>query len=667
MAEPFDLEKRRIESIRRGAIPKMTARWIVALVLLAGVGLATVAGCGKQNASVSVSEAERLVEAWIAAHHNQEKWNPRPALAEITTPDVLSDLDAQAFRVKGNTGNIWEPGAYLIKDRAAYPMGTAVGGAGLTQLTTYDADRDGRKELFYVYSWGSGSHYSVIGCYSFDGPTPVIATGAEIEGADMQLVLDKDGALSARVARVLYAPARRGSSSKLSLSPGFEIGRVQLKKRGDGDRSVTIDKNTQLPSEWRSRMRVSTVENTWRVILEPPQNSIFEPGGPEYSNVQTLSKPPVWSRDGLKVRLDSIGRSTGGFFNEDCFRMNLSWSGVPKSFDLDYDSLKTINGSGRDLGGAMYSGGGDSATFAIATHGGSFSSLQEITGSFDNSYDTQRVYGPFAIGRADNRIIAKDKQAAYSYLDWQLMDLPYEMIEGSYFRMSGPSLVKKAPDKHHRYLVLRYYVTQRDEEVGWPRVMVYGSDRKWHESFYLLNQIRWLDSNFESGAAYTGLSVDLNSGAGAEVSSVSGPAAAGIQAGDLITRIDGKRIADFRSVLFSPDRRVGKPMSVTVLRGRKEVELQITPVQHPVWQGMSAQAGEVAAAKLAPLVGARKDWEILAMAFVLPDPVPLSFKPLKVKFIRNEKVPPTKRIPFVFRNVKIPPDFWTAELKPTGN
>ena len=64
MAEPLVVEKRRLDAILRSAIPKMSARWIVALLIALGVGLPTFAGISsKLLAEVTPAELADVPEA----------------------------------------------------------------------------------------------------------------------------------------------------------------------------------------------------------------------------------------------------------------------------------------------------------------------------------------------------------------------------------------------------------------------------------------------------------------------------------------------------------------------------------------------------------------------------------------------------------------------------
>jgi beta-lactamase regulating signal transducer with metallopeptidase domain len=69
MAEPYSMEKKRLEMILRNAIPRMSAAWICGLLVLIAVGLPTFAGTGaKSPAKVVLPDSgPALLDALVAA------------------------------------------------------------------------------------------------------------------------------------------------------------------------------------------------------------------------------------------------------------------------------------------------------------------------------------------------------------------------------------------------------------------------------------------------------------------------------------------------------------------------------------------------------------------------------------------------------------------------
>ncbi len=76
-----------------------------------------------------------------------------------------------------------------------------------------------------------------------------------------------------------------------------------------------------------------------------------------------------------------------------------------------------------------------------------------------------------------------------------------------------------------------------------------------------------------------------------------GPAErAGVRAGDLITAVDGKPADRGGGAIFGDDLMAGKPVTLSVLRGGKTLELRVTPERFQMgdWQALAREASRVA-------------------------------------------------------------------------
>lgn len=76
-------------------------------------------------------------------------------LEDLPLPGLWDSLQAQLFRV---TGGPFARESYLMHGDSVLPLGTAVGGRGLTSVVLGDVDGDGADELVFIYSFGSGIH-----------------------------------------------------------------------------------------------------------------------------------------------------------------------------------------------------------------------------------------------------------------------------------------------------------------------------------------------------------------------------------------------------------------------------------------------------------------------------------------------------------------------------
>ncbi len=55
--------------------------------------------------------------------------------------------------------------SYLMYEDKIYSLGSSFGGYGTTSFAVADINKDGLKELYFTYSWGSGIHRSQIGYF----------------------------------------------------------------------------------------------------------------------------------------------------------------------------------------------------------------------------------------------------------------------------------------------------------------------------------------------------------------------------------------------------------------------------------------------------------------------------------------------------------------------
>lgn len=78
---------------------------------------------------------------------------------DITPQNVFEETGCQIFKNRKNCES------YLLYQEKLYELGTGFGGLGIVDVVTCDFDFNGKKELLYTYSWGSGIHRSCVGCF----------------------------------------------------------------------------------------------------------------------------------------------------------------------------------------------------------------------------------------------------------------------------------------------------------------------------------------------------------------------------------------------------------------------------------------------------------------------------------------------------------------------
>ena len=132
--------------------------------------------------------------------------------------EIFNELGCQVFK-----DNDFE--TYIIRDKKVTPIGTGFGGYGVASIFTADLNKDGRLELVYTYSWGSGLHRSHIAVLMLH------ETNKEI--VSEFVYLNKDLLLEKRDYYTILVREYNSFSSESDVLAGEEIGTLSLEENGD--------------------------------------------------------------------------------------------------------------------------------------------------------------------------------------------------------------------------------------------------------------------------------------------------------------------------------------------------------------------------------------------------------------------------------------------------
>jgi hypothetical protein len=180
------------------------------------------------------AEAENVVRAFIFAEN--PRMNPEATfpLKELTTGAVWRRLGVQVFQV---TEGVRQHETFVVKRQRVFPIGKGFGGYGVNSLCVADLNGDGRPELVYSFSWGSGVHRSQVGVFDALAKTPkeYVAPVACFGRDDLTLKAADDRTVTV-------------SSGKT------EVGRVTLAGE-EGKRRVEIRLDDKLPADVRRLFR----------------------------------------------------------------------------------------------------------------------------------------------------------------------------------------------------------------------------------------------------------------------------------------------------------------------------------------------------------------------------------------------------------------------------
>ncbi|MCM0650249.1 hypothetical protein NBE98_17935 [Clostridium swellfunianum] len=167
----------------------------VSCLLILAALLVFISGCtinaSKESlvkSKYSIDQFKSLFSDFAKEHDIKEIDINIEAFHDITPENVFKETKAQIFKNGKNSQS------YLLYEGKLYNLGRSFGGYGIVDIVTCDFDKDGKKELIYTYSWGSGIHRSCIGHFDLLQKREVeldISTGQPLDFIKEDLAFNK--------------------------------------------------------------------------------------------------------------------------------------------------------------------------------------------------------------------------------------------------------------------------------------------------------------------------------------------------------------------------------------------------------------------------------------------------------------------------------------------
>lgn len=180
---------------------RKSKRWVTRLA--ASVCMVAIAACAanppanapESNRKASITGTTAGADAFLKLQKDFKSGYDKDRSYNITPASIKENSDYAIFKYAQSCAS------FLLYGGKVYPMGSWLGGLGVTSMKLADLNGDGEDELYFTYSWGSGIHRSHAAY--FDPVAKRITAFAYVHlNGDMIITDDGKGRLSLHTAAV---------------------------------------------------------------------------------------------------------------------------------------------------------------------------------------------------------------------------------------------------------------------------------------------------------------------------------------------------------------------------------------------------------------------------------------------------------------------------------
>ena len=184
---------------------------------------------GQIPVKTAVSGTKDGVDAFLSLQKDFQPGSAPDVCYNITPESIGKNSAYSVFKYDASCAS------FLLYEGKVYPLGQWFGGFGVTSMALADMNGDGKPELYFTYSWGSGLHRSHISYFDPAASQIVDMEYTHLNG-DMLIYADENGGLS------LYDAVISGMDSFVKFDVqaagllgniAFENGRIVLKPVAD--------------------------------------------------------------------------------------------------------------------------------------------------------------------------------------------------------------------------------------------------------------------------------------------------------------------------------------------------------------------------------------------------------------------------------------------------
>jgi len=144
---------------------------------------------GRVPGKAVIAGTQDGVDDFLALNKDFESAYDKDTCYNITPAYLRENSEYRIFKYDRSSAS------FLLYVDKVYPLGQWLGGFGVTSMVLADMDRDGRSELHFTYSWGSGLHRSHAAYFSPATKQIITLEYTHLNG-DMLLSDNHDGSLS---------------------------------------------------------------------------------------------------------------------------------------------------------------------------------------------------------------------------------------------------------------------------------------------------------------------------------------------------------------------------------------------------------------------------------------------------------------------------------------
>jgi hypothetical protein len=194
---------------------------------------------------IELDKASKLIREYAFKETPNMNSNVKIPITEITTPEVFQRLGFKVFKCTPNA-DVRGLDTFIIKENQVFFLATGFGGEGLQSMCVADLDNNGKAELIFTYSSGSGLHRTELGiCYNEQSSLKIVAIPVEYYRGDLFVRKENDQNVVVEIGKHLRELGKYNVLAKL--------GAVKAVNQ-NGKLSYMVEEDPNIPEEFKENI-----------------------------------------------------------------------------------------------------------------------------------------------------------------------------------------------------------------------------------------------------------------------------------------------------------------------------------------------------------------------------------------------------------------------------